>query len=129
MTPLLLDQNAPFAAASMLRDQGLDAVHARDLGLSRAPDIEILEAAALAGRVVVTHDADFSQLLALSGRTTPSVVHLRREFETNEEFVACVMAVLAVANDDLTTGAIASVDERSIRIRLLPVLGKPSAPS
>jgi hypothetical protein len=51
------------------------------------------------------------------------VVHLRREFETNPEFLACVLATLAAVTTDLAAGAIASVDDSSVRVRRLPVLG------
>lgn len=122
MIRLLLDQNTPYAAAALLAERGLDAVHARDLGLSHAPDSSILAAAASADRVVVSHDADFSQLLALGGRERPSVLHLRREFETNQEFVDCVLATIDTVRDEILAGAIVSVDESSVRVRLLPVL-------
>lgn len=122
MIRLLLDQNTPYAAAALLTERGLDAVHAGDLGLSRASDTTILAAAASADQVVVTHDADFSQLLALGGQERPSVVHLRREFDTNQEFVECVLATVDAVREEILAGAIVSVDESSVRVRLLPVL-------
>ena len=124
MIRLLLDQNTPYAAAALLAESGIDAVHARDLGLSRATDPTILATAAESARVIVTHDADFSQLLALNGHDRPSVIHLRREFETNWEFVACVLATLAAVAPELTGGAIVSVDDSSVRVRPLPVFGR-----
>lgn len=124
MIRLLLDQNAPYAATALLVRSGVDAVHARDLGLARATDATILAVAAESDRIVVTHDADFAQLLALQGHERPSVVHLRREFETNADFVACVLGTLTAVASDLEAGSIASVDDATVRVRRLPVLGQ-----
>jgi len=49
-----------------LRQAGFDAVHTGEIGLAEAPDEEILRRASLEDRVVVTLDADFHALLALS---------------------------------------------------------------
>lgn len=125
MISLLLDQNTPYGAAALLNERGVDTLHTRDAGLERASDAAITDAAAAMGRVVITHDADFSQLLALSGRLRPSVIHLRREFDTNGDFVACVCVVLATVGREILEGAVVSVDETSIRVRHLPLLGQP----
>ncbi len=76
---LLLDQGLPRSSAAVLRDLGLDAVHAGESALSTASDQAILEAARLEDRVVVTLDSDFHTILALEGSAGPSVIRLRRE--------------------------------------------------
>jgi len=43
-----------------LRDQGYDALHLHEEGLERLPDEEILEKAHREGRILLTHDLDFS---------------------------------------------------------------------
>lgn len=43
MKGLLLDQGLAPAAASTLRDQGLDAIHVMEVGMHRAEDVDILE--------------------------------------------------------------------------------------
>ena len=120
MIRLLLDQCVPAGATARLRVAGWDAVHATELGLERARDVELLEVAARDGRVIVTFDYDFSQLLALSGKTRPAVVHFRREFDSNEKFAAALISVLEVARIELSVGCVVSVDETAVRIRRLP---------
>jgi hypothetical protein len=60
----LLDQNISPDLARALTNLGHDAVHVRDLGMSRASDIQILEQAQLDQRVIPSSDTDFGGLLA-----------------------------------------------------------------
>ena len=76
---VLLDQGLPRSTTSFLRSAGFDAVHTSDVGLATADDATILEEAREDGRFVVTLDADFHALLALSGSRAPSVVRMRDE--------------------------------------------------
>jgi predicted nuclease of predicted toxin-antitoxin system len=76
---LLLDQGLPRSAAPLLCQAGIDTVHVGDLGLSTADDAVILQSGRENGRAVVTLDADFHTLLALSGAATPSVIRIRIE--------------------------------------------------
>ncbi len=54
----LLDQNQSPIVAELLNRMGHDAVHVRDLGMSRSSDSEILASAADDSRVVVSGDTD-----------------------------------------------------------------------
>jgi predicted nuclease of predicted toxin-antitoxin system len=76
---ILLDQGMPRSAVAHLKDSGWDAVHAYDIGLDRASEQAILERARHDGRIVITLDADFHALLAISNAIAPSVVRIRRE--------------------------------------------------
>jgi predicted nuclease of predicted toxin-antitoxin system len=72
----LLDQGLPRSTAELLRRSGIDAVHVGEVGYSTADDASILKKALEEGRVVVTLDADFHALLALSVAVFPSVIRL-----------------------------------------------------
>jgi len=52
------DFDERIIAALRERLPGVDLVRARDVGLDRTPDPELLEWAALQGRVLVTHDVN-----------------------------------------------------------------------
>lgn len=119
---LLLDMGLARRAAALLREQGLDCTHLGELGLPRLADQAILLMAADEGRTVVTLDADFSALLALSGASRPSVIHIRREgldYLLAAELIARVTDVL---REDLEVGCIASVSERGVRVHRLPIV-------
>jgi predicted nuclease of predicted toxin-antitoxin system len=66
---LLLDQGLPRSAARFLREAAIDTVHVGELGLSTADDATILQRGRDEGRTVVTLDADFHALLAISRAT------------------------------------------------------------
>src|SRR5882724_2537069 len=76
---LVLDQGVPRDAASLLRELGHDCTHVGEVGMSRAADQEILAWAVSENATVVTLDADFHTILAVSGATAPSVIRLRRQ--------------------------------------------------
>src|SRR6266705_6782569 len=56
----------------------------REKGLATATDAKIIDFARQGGWIVVTLDADFHILLALSGATSPSVVRIRIEGQRAE---------------------------------------------
>ncbi|MDQ3014218.1 MAG: DUF5615 family PIN-like protein [Acidobacteriota bacterium] len=69
----LLGQGLPRSAAVLLTKRSIDIVHVGDIGMAAAQDTEILVRGRHDHRTVVTLDADFHALLALSGDTSPSV--------------------------------------------------------
>jgi predicted nuclease of predicted toxin-antitoxin system len=123
---LLLDQGLPRSTVLHLRNQQIEAVHVGDRGLATATDSEILDVGRQEGMVVVTLDADFHALLALSGVTGPSVIRIRIEGLRGEDLARLLVSVLQICDDDLLKGAMVSVTENGIRIRQLPVLRTPS---
>jgi len=76
---LLLDQGLPRSTVFPLRTAGIDAVHVGEKSLATAPDSLILDIARREQCIVVTLDADFHALLALSGAAGPSVIRIRIE--------------------------------------------------
>jgi predicted nuclease of predicted toxin-antitoxin system len=61
---LLLDQGLPRSTSRILRGDGLNVVHAAEVGLSTATDERILAEARAQDRVVITLDSDFHMLLS-----------------------------------------------------------------
>lgn len=55
----LIDANLSPRLASLLASEGHDAVAVRQVGLTDAPDNEIVDYAASDDRIVVSHDTDF----------------------------------------------------------------------
>ena len=78
MKGLLLDQGLPRSTTTFLNQSHFRALHAAELGLATASDSDILEYARQRDLMVVTLDADFHTLLAVSGAASPSVIRLRR---------------------------------------------------
>ena len=118
---LLLDQGLPRSALAALRASAHDVVHTADIALAKASDAEILEAARLDGRVIVTLDADFHALVAVRGLNSPSVIRLRREGCRAETAAGILNPVLERYRVDLEKGALISVKEHRITCHRLPV--------
>ena len=119
---LLLDQGLPRSAAPLLSQRGVDTIHVGEIGMAMAADAEILAHGRAEQRVVVTLDADFHALLALSGATSPSVVRIRLEGLKADSLIAVLERVLHEWGEELELGAVVTVDHRRIRMRRLPLI-------
>lgn len=119
---LLLDQGVARGAAAELRAKRFDAVHTGEIGLATATDEELLAHALREDRTVITLDADFHTLLALSNATSPSVVRIRIQGLRAVELALLVERILSLCPQDLSAGAMVTVDEHSVRVRLLPLV-------
>jgi predicted nuclease of predicted toxin-antitoxin system len=74
---LLFDHNLPPGLVARLRDLFPQSEHIFVLSLDRASDVEIREYARREDLVIVTKDADFSDLCVLKG-FPPKIVWIRR---------------------------------------------------
>ncbi len=119
---VLLDQGLPRSAAALLRARGLEAIHVADIGLSAAPDVVILEQGRRDSSIVVTLDADFHLLLALSRAAWPSVIRIRMEGLRAEALTDLLESVLKQCADDLEAGAAVTVQAKRLRVRRLPLI-------
>lgn len=119
---LLLDQGLPHSAADVLRARGIDAVHVAELGLSTASDAAILERGRETERVVVTLDADFHKLLAVTRATTPSVIRIRIEGLRAKALADLLERILKQGSADIEAGAAVTVQAQRLRIRRLPLI-------
>ncbi|MEM6399502.1 MAG: DUF5615 family PIN-like protein [Cyanobacteria bacterium P01_D01_bin.116] len=119
---LLLDQGLPGSTASLLRETGIDAIHAAEIGLSTAEDTEILQKALEEERIVVTLDADFHALLALNESTSPSVIRIRIQRLKAQGMTDLLVRVINECEEDLLQGAVVTVETSRIRVRRLPLL-------
>jgi predicted nuclease of predicted toxin-antitoxin system len=106
---------------ALLRERGYDAIHLVEQKLERMPDPSILEKARQEGRILLTVDLDFTQLLAISGESLPSVILFRLGNVSREVVNTYLLSVLENYATELESGSIISVNEASIRLRRLPL--------
>jgi predicted nuclease of predicted toxin-antitoxin system len=104
-----------------LREQGHEAIHLREEGLQQLPDEKILEKARQEGRIVLTFDLDFGDLMVTGTHTFPSVVIFRLHNETPINVTARLFDVLAQRSRELEEGVILVVEDTRYRIRRLPL--------
>jgi predicted nuclease of predicted toxin-antitoxin system len=120
---MILDQGVPRDAAVRLRDLGHECTHAGDIGMWKAADDEILAWALEKSAVVVTLDADFHTILAVSGARGPSVIRLRMQGLGAQQIVKLLQNVLVRFAADLKRGSLVTVKARKTTCHKLPVGG------
>lgn len=120
---LVLDQGVPRDAASELRDLGFECIHVSEVGMRTAKGDEVLAFALRAHATVLTLDADFHAILAVSQRTGPSVIRLRMEGLRAEAVVEVVQQVVEKFGDDLALGSLVTVKARKTTCHRLPIGG------
>lgn len=118
---ILVDMNLSPAWVDALRDGGIEAIHWASVGCADAPDRKLMSWAEKRDYVVLTHDLDFSAILASSGARGPSVVQLRADDVLLQVHCASLIDVLVQFESELKEGAILSVDVENARVRLLPL--------
>lgn len=118
----LADMGISPSVVTFLESHGYNAVHLHDQGLDRLQDSAILAKARDEGRIILTHDLDFGELIAASGANLPSIVVFRLRNMHPERVTRYLRAVLTEHQDSLEKGAVVSVTEGQIRVRLLPIL-------
>ena len=106
---ILLDQEVPRDTAQELRAGGVDAVHVGDLGMPAATDTGILDAARAREAVIVTLDAGFHTILAVSGANRPSVIRIRQQGLKTAAFVHLLGNLLSQCEADRHSGRIRAV--------------------
>lgn len=117
----LLDMGLARSTGQFLRSEGHDAIHLRDLGLQRMSDEKIIEKAIAEDRIILTHDLDFSRLVAVGQSRLPSVITFRLKDMRPIQVNAYLSETLARFEIDLRAGALISVSDGSIRSRRLPI--------
>lgn len=118
---LVLDQGVPRDAATLLRNLGYDCTHVGEIGLSKAADEEIVALSLARNAVVVTLDADFHAILAVSGAKGPSVIRMRLQGLGAPEVVEVVRKVLASFEVELERGALITVKALKTTCHRLPI--------
>jgi predicted nuclease of predicted toxin-antitoxin system len=119
----VLDQGVPRDAAVLLRGLGYGCTHVAEIGMSKSNDEDILAFSLEQRAIVVTLDADFHTILAVSGAHGPSAIRLRLQGLRGPETVALIQGVLAVFEADLKHGCLVTVKPRKTTCHRLPIGG------
>ncbi|MBK7675041.1 MAG: DUF5615 family PIN-like protein [Candidatus Accumulibacter sp.] len=118
---LIVDMNLSPRWVGLLAGVGIEAAHWSTLGAKNAPDSEIMAYASANNYVVLTHDLDFSAILAASQGEKPSVVQIRAEDVSPDEIGKQVIAALQQMAYELEEGALLTIDPTRTRLRVLPL--------
>jgi predicted nuclease of predicted toxin-antitoxin system len=117
----LVDMPLSPGLAAWLREQGYDAVHANELGLSHASDIDILARGKQEGRTIVTADLDYPRLLALTEATVPGLIIFRDGDWSDADVIARMRELLQTLPAADIAQSIVVVHRNRVRRRRLPL--------
>jgi predicted nuclease of predicted toxin-antitoxin system len=118
---LLIDMNLSPKWVNPLNLAGFEALHWSAVGLARSSDAEIMRYAKANGFVVLTNDLDFGAMLAATGGDAPSVIQLRTEDCRVGQIGDKVIESIRQAADQLTIGALVTIETSKLRITSLPI--------
>ena len=121
---LIVDMNLSPRWVELLNKARFDAAHWSTLGPTNATDVQIMSFAREHDYVVLTHDLDFSAILAATHEMKPSVVQIRSENVSPEAIGHPVIAALHGMAAELERGALVSVEPNRARLRVLPLVSE-----
>jgi predicted nuclease of predicted toxin-antitoxin system len=120
---LVLDQGIPRDAATLLRDRLHDCIHVSEIGMSKADDREIVRWALEQRAAVVTLDADFHAILAVTRASAPSVIRIRVQGLDGLAVTNVVQRVIQEFAADLFDGSVITVKANKTTCHKLPIGG------
>ena len=118
---VLVDMNLSPRWVGLLVGASIEAVHWSTVGPADAPDSRIMAFAKANGYVVLTHDLDFSAILAATHGHKPSVAQIRSEDIDPDVIGKPVIAALQQLSTELDDGALITIEPSRTRLRVLPL--------
>lgn len=117
---LLLDQDIYKTTTDQLRLWGHDVVTAREIGMHRAGDEDLLKKARESSRIFVTRDKDFGRLVFLKDELSTGVIFLRLTPGSAESAHRELNRLLNEHTEEELMHLFCAVEPHRHRIRRLP---------
>ena len=118
---LLADLHISPRTVAFLRTLSHDVLRVSEVMPETSTDEQIVSRAKNERRVVLTQDLDFTNIIALSGDATPSLITLRLSSSRIEYVNERLSLILPVVESIIETGLLVSVGDDSVRWRKLPI--------
>lgn len=116
---ILADQDVYKITIDKLKEWKQDIVTAKDLGMDRASDEELLLVAKETERLLITRDKDFGALVCLKEEVSPGVILLRGSPKEIENIHHQLRNLLQEYVEDELKSVFCVVEPRKYRIRHL----------
>jgi predicted nuclease of predicted toxin-antitoxin system len=115
---VLANENIPFPAIRLLRERGVDVAAIAE-SMPGATDDQVMALARDEGRILLTFDRDYGELVFSRGHAPPpAILYLRQEPFAARRAGELVLELLA--QSDGIMGFFVVVSEQSIRRRRMP---------
>ena len=115
---LLLDQDIYLLTARFLAERGYDVITASQIGLSRASDEDLLMIAQEGGRIFLTRDRDFGNLV-FTKAIGSGVIYLRMLPSAMDAVHNVLLTVLENHSEETLMNSFVVVEAKGYRIRKL----------
>ena len=115
----LTDQDVWKATVDIIKSLGHDVVTAREIGMARASDRELLTEAKRDDRLLVTRDTDFGSLVFLGEVPSAGVILLRIMPETIKEVHSELALVFEKHSEEELRKYFCTVEPKRHRMRLI----------
>jgi predicted nuclease of predicted toxin-antitoxin system len=112
-----IDENLHEEAAELLRQNGHDAVSVYDQNMQGRKDEDVAAVCQREGRVIVTQDLDFSNILAFPPEDYAGIIVLRLHDPSRPSVLAVMRRLLPLLASEPLSGCLWSVDDVGLRIR------------
>lgn len=119
MVKFLLDQDVYGMTAKFLVKSGFDVVSVSQLGLSRAPDTQVLSTAQSQGRILITRDRDYGNLVFVQSLGA-GVLYLRILPSTANAVHKELIRVIEKYSSEELSNAFVVVEANGHRFRKIP---------
>ena len=118
----LLDMGISYHVGKWLNQAGYDAIHLSEQGLFTLEDYLIVEKAINEGRIILTADMDFGQILSFNKSDAVSVIQFRLVDLAPANIIAKLIIVFDKFSQEMGGApVIITVQENKIRIKKLPI--------
>lgn len=112
-----VDENLHDEVAVLLRQHGHDAVTVYDQHLQGGMDDDLADVCRNEGRVIVTQDLDFSNILRYPPQDYAGIVVFRLHNQSRPSVVAAISRLLPLFATENLMGCLWIVDEVGMRVR------------
>lgn len=112
-----LDENLPKRLADILTQMGHDVDTVVEERIVSAPDADVLDAARVAGRFLITQDMDFSDIRRFSAERDPGLLVIRLRQPGRSALVQRILQVFETENVESWQGCFVVATDRKIRVR------------
>lgn len=112
-----IDENLREEIARLLRRNGHDAIGVYDQRMQGHADEDLAAVCRREGRVIVTQDLDFSNIIEFPPEDYAGIVVLRLHEQSRPSILAAMQRLLPLLASQALAGCLWTVDEVGIRIR------------
>jgi predicted nuclease of predicted toxin-antitoxin system len=112
-----IDENLPASSCDILREAGHDALTVLDQAMGGDPDPNIASVCSAEGRILLTLDTDFGNILAYPPANYPGLIVIRTQDQSKPTVLEFVRRITTAMESESPEGKLWIVEPHRIRER------------